>query len=125
MKLDTSEWQARLETIKLKHLYYLCELFKLPQSIGRDEVITDPDPARPILRTRSQKRNSLGERIWQHIERTYQDVHGKGSEYPWLYAKHEGALSFIIVMGLLAGMLEGSCVWRFEAVFGKACSLGQ
>lgn len=104
MKVDTTEWQPRLEAMTLKQLYHLCEMTKLTQSIGREEVVpappfpnADPDSAIAINSGQSKERIALGEKTWEHIERTYQRIYHRDAEYPWIFAKDEGFLWFIVM----------------------------
>lgn len=104
MTIDAEEWQPRLDTMSLKQLYYLCEMSKLTQSIGREEIVpapqfpnADPDLAIAINSGRSKKRIALDERIWGHITRVYQRVYHREAEWPWIFTKEEGYLWFIVI----------------------------
>lgn len=104
MKVDAAEWQSRLESMTLKQLYHLCEMSKLTQSVGREEVVpaprhpdVPPDSVHAINSGRSEKRVTLEKRTWEHIEHTYQRVHHREAEDPWIHTKHEGYLWFIVM----------------------------
>lgn len=92
MKMDAAEWQPRLDAMSLKQLYYLCEMTKLTQSIGREEVVpapvfpnADPQSAIAINSGQSEKRITLGEKTWEHIESIYQRVYyHRDAEWPWI-----------------------------------------
>lgn len=105
MNLEPAQWASRLESMKLKQLYYLCEMSKLTQSIGNEEKLPAPE-ARPIGRGRSKKRNSLEAKIWDHIESIYQRTYREKSDYPWIYAKHEGSLWFVVIWDHWQGSLK-------------------
>ena len=104
MKIDATEWPPRLEAMTLKQLYYLYEMTKLTQSIGMEEIVpappfpnADPDSVIAINSGQSKERIVLGEKIWGHIERAYQRIYHKDAEYPWILAKDEGFLWFIVM----------------------------
>ena len=104
MKLDASEWESRLEHMTSKQLYYLHEMTKLTQSIGREEVVPKPlfpdeppDSVHSINSGQSEKRITLGERVWQQIQDTSQRIFNQDALYPEGYAKHEGFMSFVIM----------------------------
>ena len=112
MRLSATEWQLRLENMRLKQLYLLREMCRLTQSIGREEVVPPPEypNAAPgsinaINSGRSQERIALSEMIWEQIERT-QSIHDQPAEYPWALTKHEGYLWFIVMWDHWQSSLE-------------------
>lgn len=108
MQLETAEWQSRLEHTRFKELYYLYEMSNLTQSIGREEILPNADPYSIdfIIRGRSDKRSTLGGRIWRHIDDTYQRTHSSRSDYPWTYGKLEGGLWFVVMLDHWQGSLK-------------------
>ena len=104
MKLDASEWESRLEHITSKQLYYLHEMTKLTQSIGREEAVPPPlfpdeppDSVHSINTGRSEKRIALEERVWQQIQDICQRIFNQDALYPDVYAKHEGFMWFVVM----------------------------
>lgn len=99
MNLDTAEWQSRLQLIKLKDLYYLCEMCNLGQNFGREAVLLNPNTVHALTGYRPvrPKLSTLGHTIWEHIDLRYQNIYNQRSDYPWIYAKHEGRDGFVIM----------------------------
>ena len=104
MRIDAVEWQSSLEAMTLKQLYHLCEMSKLTQSIGREEMVpapqypdAKPDSVHAINHGRSEERDALDRRIWEHIEHTYLRIHNQDAEYPWIHTYYEGYLWFIVM----------------------------
>lgn len=65
MRIKPDLWQARLSRLSLRDLYYIHELCRLAQSIGREEY----HPS-------SKKRGILRLAIWDHISPIHLAVHG-------------------------------------------------
>ena len=108
MKLnDVKNWQKKLDSMRLKDLYHLCEMSKLTQSIGGGEEVIPP--LNPILANvkpgsyrainfgRSKERETLGEMIWKHLQLTSRSIHGEDACYPWIHTKHEGYRDSIVI----------------------------
>ncbi len=104
MKLDPAGWPSRLEPLTLKQLYQVYEMSILTQSIGREEVVPaprNPDAElyspRAINEGRSEKRITLGDSIWQHLESTYQRIHQRDAEHVSAYSLYQGSMGFIVM----------------------------
>ena len=104
MKLDASKWESKLEQMTSQQLYYLHEMTKLTQSIGREEVVPSPlfpdeppDSVHSINSGRSDKRIALEERVWQQIQDNSQRIFSQDALYPDGYAKHEGFMWFVVM----------------------------
>ena len=105
MRLDRSEWESRLQAMTSQELYYLWEMTKLTQSIGREEIVPPPqfpdepaDSAHSINFGRSEKRKALELRTWQQIERNSWRFFERDAHNPITYAKHEGCFFGFVVL---------------------------
>lgn len=105
MRLDCSKWDSRLEAMTSQELYYLWEMTKLTQSIGREEIVpppfnthAHPDSYHSINWGQSEKRRALEQRAWQQIERNSWRFFERGAQDPSVYAKHEGSCGTFIVL---------------------------
>jgi len=97
MELDTAEWHSRLEAASLKQLILLYELSKLTQSIGPGEGHQDPESQHPARFHRSDKRRELSRKIGEHMGHTYRRIHNKKFDDPWVHAKEDGYLFFVVM----------------------------
>ena len=99
MNFDAAEWQSRLKLMKLKDLYYLCEMCNLGQNMGREAVLRDPNSVHALTEHRAvrAKLNTLGHIIWKQIDLRYRNIYIEGSDWPWIYAKHEGRYGFVVM----------------------------
>ena len=104
MKLDVSEWEPRLEQMTSKQLYYLHEMTTLTQSIGREEGVPPPlfpdeppDSVHSINSGRSEKRITLGERVWQQIQDVSKRIFDQDALHSEGYAKHEAFMWFVVM----------------------------
>ena len=103
LKLDHAESQKRLESMTVKQLYHLCEMCRLPQSIGNEEVLPaqakgkDLAKIRMVERGRPPHRNALRERAWHCLGQKYERIHDEDADEPWFEAKHEGYLDWIVL----------------------------
>lgn len=113
MEVGSAEWQPRLEAMRLKQLYHLCEMTNLTQRIEGEDVVlepqlpdADPDSYHAINLDQSKKRIALGEQTWEHIERSYQRVYHMDAEWPWKYSKDDGVLWLILMWDHWQGELR-------------------
>ena len=104
MRLDCSEWNSRLQEMTSQELYYLLEMTKLTQSIGREEIVPPPrhphessDSVHSINSGRSEKRIALEGMIWQQIQRNSWQFFERKAQDPIIYTKHEGFLWFVVL----------------------------
>lgn len=104
LSLECSEWESRLEAMTSQELYYLHEMTKLTQSIGREERVPPPmfpheppDSVHSINSGRSEKRITLERRIWQQIQYNSVRFFERDAQDPSVYAKHEGFLWFVVM----------------------------
>ncbi|KAI4120189.1 MAG: hypothetical protein LQ338_007192 [Usnochroma carphineum] len=104
MRLDLSEWDPRLQAMTSQELYYLREMTKLTQSIGREEIVPPPmfpdepsDSVHSINSGQSEKRMTLARRIWQQIQRNSRHFFERDAQDPSVFAKHEGFLWFVVL----------------------------
>ena len=104
MRLDRAQWDARLEDKTSQELYYLQEMSKLTQSIGREEHIPppmfpdqSPDSIHAIYSGQSDKRAALECRIWEQIQRNSQRFFDRDAQDVSWCAKHEGFLWFVVL----------------------------
>ena len=105
MKSDPAEWQSRLEPMTLKQLYHLSEMCALTQSIGREEVIpapyfpnAAPGSALAINSRRSAERHALSFKVSKHLQIVYRRLHHRDAvDDPWVHAKREGYLWFVVL----------------------------
>lgn len=104
MKIDCSEWDSRLQAMTSQELYYLREMTKLTQSIGREESVPPPmfpdepsDSVHSINSGQSEKRIALEQRVWQQIQRNSRRFFERDSQDPSVFAKHEGFLWFVVL----------------------------
>ncbi|CZR66584.1 uncharacterized protein PAC_16485 [Phialocephala subalpina] len=93
MKLDPGEWQARLEKMRLKDLYFLFEMSVAPPTSPNAE----PDSGRDINWSKSQKRRDLKRKTWAHIEDIYQQVQEEKPEQLDVYALEDGWPPFVAI----------------------------
>ncbi|KAL8690463.1 MAG: hypothetical protein Q9218_004099, partial [Villophora microphyllina] len=114
------EWQARINAMTLKELFLLCEISRLPDSIGRGEEVippplypgADPQSYDAINRGRSPERDALEKLILSHLETTYTRTHGRAMDGIWVYAMEEGflgRLSFLFY-GTIGSLLSRKLV---------------
>ena len=87
-----------------QELYYLREMTKLTQSIGREEIVPPPmfprgpsDSVHSINSGQSEKRIALERRIWLQIQRNSWRFFERDAQDPSGYAKHEGFLWFVVL----------------------------
>lgn len=104
MRLDSSEWDSRLRGMRSQELYYLHEMTKLTQNIGREEVIPPPifpheppDSVHSINSGQSEERIALERSIWQQIQNNSMRFFDRDAQDPSPYAKHEGFLWFVVL----------------------------
>jgi hypothetical protein len=105
LNLDTTEWLDKLERMKLKELYRLCEMCHLQQSIGKEEAIpphphptADPGSFLAIhVHGQSQTRKRLGQMAWSRINELQWVALGDEPVYVWDYYQDEGAPGFTIL----------------------------
>ena len=104
MRLDRSAWDSRLQAMTSQELYYLREMTKLTQRIGREEIVPPPifphepsDSVHSINSGQSEKRIALERRVWQQIQRNSWDFLERDAQDPSSYAKHEGFLWFVVL----------------------------
>lgn len=122
MELDTAGWHSRLETMSLKQLILLYEMSNLTQSIGPEEghsdspnVDTDITSPHPASFRRSDRRIELSRRIKKHMEHTYRRIHDEDFDDPWVLAKEDGYLFFIVMWDHWQSPFEDLvCRRRFE-----------
>ena len=102
MKLDYSEWDERLPEFTSQELYYMHEMSKLPQSIGREELVPPPMfPDQPpesihsINWGQSDKRHHLEERIWEQIQNNTLRFLDRDAYTTEEYAKRNGFYPFV------------------------------
>lgn len=102
MILEPSEWDSRLQTMTSQELYYLHEMTKLTQSIGRDETVPPPSSQReppdsdhPLDFNRSENRIALERKTWQQIESISLRFFERDAHDTSNFAKHEGFLWFV------------------------------
>lgn len=103
MELDPGEWQSRLEAVSLKQLILSYEMSNLTQTIGSETGYhygpydIDNQSQHPAGFRRSDKRSKLSRRIRKHMENTYRHIHHEGFDDPWVLAKEEGYLFFVVL----------------------------
>jgi hypothetical protein len=122
MKLDESEWDSRLEPMKLKRLYQLCEMSKLRQPVGFKEEGAYGDGTRfPMGFHRSLKREALNNVIWARIISIYQEVHNQIPDHPWMMRESGGCYDSVLIwdhwqqgMEDLIGRVSRATPWRPE-----------
>ncbi|KAI4276430.1 MAG: hypothetical protein LQ337_002480 [Flavoplaca oasis] len=88
--------QARLQSLSLKQLLYLCEISWLPHGMGPGEYL-NPETEAMVLQQRIQAREKLSQWILQHTESTYQRIHGQDMELIWVIAMDEGYGDFLVM----------------------------
>ncbi|KAL8869502.1 MAG: hypothetical protein Q9174_004226 [Haloplaca sp. 1 TL-2023] len=104
MEMDMSEWDSKLQEMTSRELYYLHEMTYLTQRIGTEETTHQPaasyQPA-PLARTlnfdRSEKRESLSERIWQRIKSNSWRFYELPAQNVSNFSRHEGFLGFVAI----------------------------
>ena len=104
MRLERSRWDPRLQAMTSQELYYLQEMTKLTQSIGRKERVPPlmfphepPDSLHSVNSGYSEKRMALERRIWQQIQRRSLRFFYRDTQDPSGYAKHEGSVRFVVI----------------------------
>lgn len=97
MKLDTAEWHLRLEAASLKQLMLLYETSKLTQSIEPGEGHPNPELRHHTSFRRSDKRIELSRKIREHMEHRYRRIHDQDFDDPWVLAKSDGHLWFVVM----------------------------
>lgn len=101
LKVDSSEWQSRLDALPLRELYYLWEMTKLFQNVGGDEPLHESRHwnGHPLMRreARSDKRAELEKTVWAHIDQTYHNLYDSSAEYPWITLKESGYMYFQVM----------------------------
>lgn len=88
--------QARLQSLSLKQLLYLCEISWLPHGMGPGEDV-NPETGAMILQQRIQEREKLSKWILEHTESTYRRIHGQDMELIWVIAMDEGYGDFLVM----------------------------
>lgn len=113
MKLDPSQWESRLKQMTSRRLYYLREMTRLTQSIGREEAVPPPvfpdeppDSVHSINCGRSEKRARLEKSVWQEIQDNSQRIFGQDALYPDPFAKSDGFMDFIVMWDHWQSSLE-------------------
>ncbi|KAF2673808.1 hypothetical protein BT63DRAFT_437417 [Microthyrium microscopicum] len=101
MRIVPESWDARLKLLSFRDLYYVHELCRLPQSIGREEY-----------RPSSQKREQLRNVFWEHIRERHLTIHGKevvgrGPLYRFPYGRFWDHWQFLLRMHV-CGYTNGS-----------------
>lgn len=122
MELSIDEWHSRLEAASLKQLILLYEMSNLTQSIGPGEghldcpdLDVDPKSQHPASFRRSNKRIELSRKIKKHMEHTYLRIHGEDFDDPWVLAKEDGYLFFVVMWDHWQQPFEDLvCCRRFE-----------
>lgn len=117
LEIHVAAWPARLETMTLRQLFYLCEMTKLLQHIGSEEMQAS-QPGSSSRNTShamfdhrpSEKRAALGKKIWEHIEcinrRVWHDDRMPQPE-PWYCpTEGEGYLHHIVLWDHWQGELK-------------------
>lgn len=104
MRLDAAEWQSRLEAMTSKQVVLLYEMSRLTQSVGLEEahpenttLDADPKSQHPTSFRRSDKRQALSRRTKEHMEHTYRRIHNEDFDEPWVNAKEDGYLWFVVM----------------------------
>lgn len=104
LRIDPSAWDSRLQAMTSRELYYLHEMTKLTQSIGREETVPQPMyPNAPpgsvnsINHGRSEKRDALERRVWQQVQHNSLRFFDRDALHAAVFAKHEGALEFVAI----------------------------
>lgn len=97
MKLDTAKWRSRLEAASLKQLMLLYEMSNLTQSIEPGEGRSDPELQHHTSFRRSDKRIELSREIRKHMDDRYRCIHDQELDDPWVLAKSDGYLNFIVM----------------------------
>ena len=99
---DPVERQARLQSMSLKQLIYLCEISWLPKGMGPGEeaiqspvnpgVARGPEPAK-----RYQARRALSKLVMEQTELVYRRIYGQDMEAIWVIAMDEGYDAFLVM----------------------------
>ena len=97
MKLDTTEWHSRLEAASLKQLILLYEMSNLTQSIEPGEGHSNPKLQHHTSFRPSNKRMELSRKTNKHIEHRYRHIYDQGFNGPWVLAKSDGYLDFVVM----------------------------
>jgi hypothetical protein len=103
MELDPAVWQSRLEAVSLKQIILLYEMSNLRHNIGSEvghhygPHDIDTQSQRPTSFRRSDKRIELSRRIRKYMENTYRRIHSEDFGDPWVLAKEDGYLSFLVL----------------------------
>ncbi len=104
MKFNPAEWQFRLQYMTLKQLLHLCELSRLPDSIGCGEEMVPPlqhpdaesDLYFAINDQWSKERNTLSKMILEQTEKTCRGIHEEEFRLCLVYAVDEGFTEFLV-----------------------------
>ena len=104
LRIDPSAWDSRLQAMTFRELYYLHEMTKLTQSIGREETVPQPmypnvppEAVNSINHGRSEKRDALERRVWQQVQHNSLRFFDRDALHAAGFAKHEGALEFVAI----------------------------
>ncbi|MCJ1403189.1 hypothetical protein MMC11_006412, partial [Xylographa trunciseda] len=99
MTVDRSTWEPRLQAMTSQELYYVQEMTKLTQRIGREEIppsLRFPhDPSYPFDfhdHDQEQKRIDLRSSIWEQIQRNSWRFFKSEAQGASIFAMHEGFL---------------------------------
>ncbi len=88
----------------LKQLLHLCELSRLPDSIGCGEEMVPPlqhpdaesDSHFAINDQWSKERTGLSKRFWSRLRRRVETYTKKNLDFVWVYAVDEGFTEFLV-----------------------------
>ncbi|KAG7001885.1 hypothetical protein G7Y79_00030g064180 [Physcia stellaris] len=102
---DPVKRQARMHSMSLKQLLYLCEISWLPDGMGPGEEVTsstrdravDPESKTEAYQERIQAREALSKEILELTKLTYQHIHGQDMELIWVIAMDEGYSDFLVM----------------------------
>jgi len=104
MRLDASEWESRLQAMTSQELYYLWEMSRLTQSIGREEDVplrndpdAPPDSFQAINFGVSDKRDALQYKIRDQIYCISQHFYQQDAYDPLSCAKDEGFYWWVVM----------------------------
>ena len=114
MTIEVTQWDSRMDTMTLRRLFYLCEMTRLTQSIGNEEERpphafpnANPRTWHAVNHSRSPKRVHMEDRVWNYIERKLQSIHGERPDYPWIYAKEDGFMWYVVLWDHWQSNLKG------------------
>ena len=99
------ERQARLQSMSLKQLLYLCEISWLPDGMGPGEKVTsssqdpgvDPGSDSATYQQRIQAREALSKIVLKHTKLTYRRIHEQDMDLIWVIAMNEGYSDFLVM----------------------------